>query len=556
MNKIYIYIILIITSLSISFCDEKIPESHLQIIEQMTLKQKIGQMLIVGVPGNEISDMSKSIIEKYLPGGIILYGYNIKDEDKLKYFIYYMQQLSLHSSKIPLFMSIDQEGGRVKRITEGITQFPGNMAFGIVNDTELTYNAARILGIQLRLIGVNMNLAPVLDVNNNPSNPVINTRSFGSLQSVVSRMGAAYIRGLQESDCIAVGKHFPGHGDTDKDSHHTLPHIDYDINRLKQVEFPPFVNAIKNKVGGIMTAHISYPKILNNNLPATISKKFIKNILREEMKFNGLIISDDIEMKAISRLMSIGDAAVKTITAGVDIVLISSHGNNIGRIKDAIMKAVQNGTIDINAINNSVRRILKAKLYFNIMRLNKGKAEYGNKKYSHDELKLLSRAEKINTIVSQKAIYYYGKKDFNIFVNSNKLIVRTSNNILKKEISNNIKNPIILDSDREFLRSIMRFEINKKDLSDKKDIIYCYHAERTKVELINKLIKTAHKKKAKLLIVSTGNPFSLCKHKNLPSTLFTFSNTDESLKLIVKALKGEFNPKKEINFHIGTGNSM
>ena len=196
------------------------------IVKNMSIEEKIGQLLMIGVPGTAINKSSRELIASYRPGGLILFGYNYRTTEQLKKLNNSLQNYASGKKSLPMFISIDQEGGRVRRITgQGVTQFPGNMAAGSANDPLLTYRWARILGIQLRRLGVNMNLAPDVDVNNNPDNPVINTRSFGSDPEIVARHGRAYVKGLQKGGVMAVAKHFPGHGDTSADSHKTLPVI-------------------------------------------------------------------------------------------------------------------------------------------------------------------------------------------------------------------------------------------------------------------------------------------------------------------------------------------
>ena len=552
-----IYILFFILIMIMPLCSRKMNKKAMEIVDKLTIDEKIGQLLLVGVPGKALSDMSKTIMKKYLPGGIILYGYNLSGGNEIRGFIGDLQDVSMEFSGIPLFVSIDQEGGRVKRITDEITQFPGNMAFGIVDDESLIYNAARILGIQLRLLGFNMNLTPVLDVNNNPFNPVINTRSFGSSTEVVSRMGVSYIKGLQESRCIAVGKHFPGHGDTDKDSHVTLPEISHQIGRLKAIEFPSFIESIDAGLESIMTAHIAFPNILQNNLPATISKKFLSDILRKDMRFDGLVITDDMEMKAISRLMDIGDSAVRSIEAGADVILISTHGKSIEKIFKSIKNALKIGVITEERINISVRRIIELKLRYRIMRIEDEKIRYVKIKYNKDEMEILSRADEINRIVSKNAIYFYKNQEDFIHPSSEgvRFIFITSNNCMKGEVKRGFKDCMIYNNEDKFFRSIRKNVEGKKALiSDGKTLIVYYHVEGAKPQLIRELIKFTTKRGIKLFLISTGNPFPLVNIESLPSTYFSFSDTVKSIRQSVLCLKGEFKPRRKINVNLGFKN--
>ncbi|MBN2401650.1 MAG: beta-N-acetylhexosaminidase [Spirochaetes bacterium] len=551
--------LLMVMLFSLVSCETKTTREAVQIAGQMSLPEKIGQMLMLGVPEKKNTNASSSIINNYMPGGIILFGFNIGSAKELKKYVHDMQQTAVEKYNIPLFISIDQEGGRVKRIKDGVTQFPGNMAFGVVNNDSMTYDAARITGIELGNLGVNMNLAPAIDVNNNPLNPVINTRSFGSNVKIVTRLGSAYIKGLQKSGCIAVGKHFPGHGDTDKDSHVTLPVIHYDIDRLRKIELPPFIKAIDSGVEAIMTAHISFPKILNDNIPATLSKKFLTDILRGEMHFNGLIITDDMEMNAVSKMMDLGEGAVKSILAGTDMILISTHGKSIEIISQAVRKAVDDGIISENRINESVIRIIELKLRYNFMNSKDGKMTYPASSYSKEETDILKKSVELNSKFSREAIYFYSRNQstLNLMNNSvNTRIIISSNNFFLNVIENNIttlknKNYSIFKSENEFLKYIKKKILKENEKADFKNAFVYYQFDKTNYQLIETIVEICREYGLKLNLLCTGNPFALGSVKELPPVLFTFSNTDESLRQLILCLNGKFKPKEKININLG-----
>ncbi len=518
------------------------------VIKTMTLDQKIGQMLMIGVPGNSISGSSRGVIEKYHPGGLILFGFNLGPNELTKRFISDLQDASMASTGIPLFISIDQEGGRVWRLTDGVTQFPGNMAMGSADDRELVYKAAQILGIQLRKTGINMNLAPVLDVNNNPANPVINTRSFGSVPLSVAQLGLAYILGLQEVYCIAVAKHFPGHGDTSEDSHLTLPAIPYTIERLFSTEFIPFFHAIKGGVEGIMTAHITYPNIPQSTGPATLSKYFLTDILRNTMKFDGVVITDDMEMNAISKNFGIGKAAVRSIEAGADIILISTHGDNVKKMFDAIRDAVRQGVLSEKRIEQSVSRIIELKIRYGIMGVEQGKIEPREARYTDEQLKLLARADEINEALTRKSIFAHR------FDPALVLAIRSGDSIpvLASE-SGYLRNKF---SER-FKTGIICNEISLAGLSASvkaerhKDVIALYHVNTPDPQKAAALIESCRRAGVRLCILSTGNPFPLSALPDLPATLYSFSNTKESMNQILNCLAGDFSPSTSPKFNMG-----
>ena len=344
------------------------------------IKYRVGQMFMIGFDGCKVSKDLMNIIQHYQIGGVILFSRNINDPIQMANLCNDLQSLSPDT---PLFLSIDQEGGRVSRLKEPFTQFPPAGILGEIFEkelgeikkegkscTEFSYekhktvelvcNLGGILARELRSVGINMDLAPVLDVNTNPDNPVIGDRSFGGHPFVVSTLGNAFIKGLQENGVIAAGKHFPGHGDTDLDSHKQLPVVRHDARRLEETELKPFMEAIKRGLEAIMTAHVLYPA-WDISMPATLSERILKGLLRKKLGFKGLIISDDMEMGAIAKNYPIGEATVNAIKAGVDVILI---GNNIEKQKKAVrstLEAIGKGKLSEVRIEESIKRIIKVK---------------------------------------------------------------------------------------------------------------------------------------------------------------------------------------------------
>ncbi|MBA3948447.1 MAG: hypothetical protein H0X44_00690 [Acidobacteria bacterium] len=263
-----------------------------------------------------------------------------------------------HMSAVPLLNTADFEAGVGFRIA-GATVFPRLMTFGAAGDERLAYEAGRVTALESRALGVHVNFAPVVDVNNNARNPVINVRSFGENPDVVGRLGAAYVRGLQAGGMIATLKHFPGHGDTDVDSHIGLPTIAHARERLDRIELPPFRAGIAAGAGAVMSAHVQMPAIDPGEFaPATLSRAALTGLLRGELGFNGLIYTDSMGMDAVSRRLSPGDAAARAIAAGNDVVL---HSPDDAAAVEGIRQAVASGQIAMAQIDASVRRILEAK---------------------------------------------------------------------------------------------------------------------------------------------------------------------------------------------------
>ncbi len=333
-----------------------------KIFSNMTLEEKIGQMFMVGF--NDIKAVSdiKELIEDYCVGGIIYFRRNILSLEQVSNLSNELQGLATdRKPDLPLIISTDQEGGMVNRLLGG-THFPGNMTIGATKQPGLAKKAGRAIALQLKAVGINMDFAPVMDVNNNPLNIVIGTRSFGGDAELVAEMGVAFIKGMQEEGTIACAKHFPGHGNTAVDSHLELPVIKCSRENLEKVEIYPFKEAVKAGVDSIMTAHIYVPALESGKgIPATLSNSILTGLLRKKMGYKGVIITDCMEMKAISDNFGTVEGSVMAIEAGADIVLIShSLDKQKAAIKETI-KVVKEGRITGERINQSVLRILDLK---------------------------------------------------------------------------------------------------------------------------------------------------------------------------------------------------
>ncbi|HET6344376.1 MAG TPA: glycoside hydrolase family 3 N-terminal domain-containing protein, partial [Myxococcota bacterium] len=240
------------------------------VLAAMSPEEKVGQLLMVGFAGTQVNSQISHWVRDRHVGGVALFSRNIVDLAQTARFTRALTTLA--GDGIPIFLALDQEGGNVVRVKDGAMLLPGNMALGATREPTLAYVAGQALAIDLRLLGFNMNLAPVLDVNSNPQNPVIGIRSYGERPDLVGYMGEWYVRGQQEMGVVAVAKHFPGHGDTQTDSHFAMPSIDADLGRLEEVELYPFKESIKAGLDAIMTAHIALPRLAEGiDLPATLS---------------------------------------------------------------------------------------------------------------------------------------------------------------------------------------------------------------------------------------------------------------------------------------------
>lgn len=330
-----------------------------ELMEKMTLEEKIGQLLIVGMEGKTYGDELDSLIRQYHVGGIILLGKNISYPAGMLKLLNESKKANA-DYEIPLFISVDEEGGRVSRLPSSMKKLPAAEFFGRTGDETVAYETGAYLADLLHAFGYNMNYAPVLDVHSNPKNPVIGDRSFSPDPDKVADIGMAVMRGMTDNGVISVVKHFPGHGDTHVDSHLSLPVIEKTIEELHETELIPFQRAIEERADAIMVAHIMFPE-LDDVYPSSLSKKIITDLLREEMDFEGVVITDDMTMGAIVNDYTVPEASVQSFIAGSDLLLIAGdYENQVGTI-DALMAAVKNGTITEERIDESVKRILQLK---------------------------------------------------------------------------------------------------------------------------------------------------------------------------------------------------
>lgn len=341
--------------------------------EEMSLRKKIGQMIVTGFPEETISREFTNLVKEYKVGNVILFQYNQKSRRQLKALCGELEKMIEGETGVAPFITSDEEGGIVSRLPLDMPKMPSPLGQAALGEIERVRQAAEITGRELKEVGINFNLAPVLDINNNPNNPVIGVRSYGTTSKEVCTFGMAALRGYKDANIMTTGKHFPGHGDTNQDSHLTLPTITKTWEELLQRELLPFQEAISQGIPAITIAHICFPKVEPEHIPATMSHKVITGLLREKLGFQGLIISDCMEMKAIKDTYGVAKGSVEAIKGGMDLIFISHTPKEVEKSIETIEEAVQKGEIPMERIDESLRRIL----YY--------KEKYGKKEKSMEE---------------------------------------------------------------------------------------------------------------------------------------------------------------------------
>lgn len=407
---IFIFLVLVQVSVGLAQPVQKLSEEESidLTLKQMTLEEKVGQLFMAafrreeGNPVTAVTPAVQEALKQYHLGGVILFAENFTNIGQTVKLTAELQQAA---GSIPLLIAVDQEGGRVNRFHFG-TELPGNMALGASGNPGNAYLAGNLVGTELAALGINTNLAPVLDVNSNQDNPVIGIRSFGADSQKVSKMGQEYIRGLHSGGVLAAVKHFPGHGDTSVDSHLGLPIVWYEKSRLHEVELKPFYEN-RSSADMVMVAHVAFPaldevKAVSQKdgqpvfLPATLSHKIITELLRQELGYDGVVITDALEMKAITEHFGPEEAVVRALQAGTDILLMPS---DLHKAYEGVLEAVKTGAISEERIEQSVKRILRVKSrcanqenYSEAARLSKARTVVGSREHKEKETKLATEA--------------------------------------------------------------------------------------------------------------------------------------------------------------------
>lgn len=339
------------------------------LVDTLTLEEQVAQMFIVNLYGGQLTEAGRDFLAQWQPGGVVLIGENTGTPEHVTHLTNAYQQTIMAAGGLPLLVAVDQEGGPITHLQDGFAIFPTPALLTASGSPDLAYRVGNAMAVELAAVGVTMNLAPVADLETNPDNPIILRRSFGSDPALVNPILGSFINGLQAGGVLGTAKHFPGHGASDADSHTGLPIVNLSRDELLAREFLPFQAAIASGVEAIMVAHIWYPALEpETNLPATLSHNIVVRLLRDELGYNGLIITDALDMDAIDTVYSYPEAVVRAVEAGVDMVVSAHIGlESQAAAIQAVVDAVRAGQISAERIRESVSRILTAKARYGIL---------------------------------------------------------------------------------------------------------------------------------------------------------------------------------------------
>jgi beta-N-acetylhexosaminidase len=325
------------------------------------MRDKIGQLMIIGLRDTTLSQDEAEFIVRNNIGGVILFPRNIESPEQLHHLCSSIQQLRHKTrDKLPLFISIDMEGGRVARLKKPFTEWPPLEKLGRLDSTSVSFKMALAMGQELSAVGINLDFAPCVDVLTNAANKVIGDRSLSSDPEMVAKHASALVRGYIKSGVVACAKHFPGHGNTVIDSHEDLPVEQADMERLKNVELVPFKKTFRARIDMVMTSHIRFPKI-DDKWPVTLSEIFIKDLLRKELRYRNLVITDDLDMKALASHFDRKEIPVRALEAGCDILLYCNEFDRPEMALDAVEHALKEGRLSAKQIDESYGRVAATK---------------------------------------------------------------------------------------------------------------------------------------------------------------------------------------------------
>ena len=510
-----------------------------EILNSLSLEQKVGQMFIGSTTGTSLNKSAKTAIADYHLGNYIYMGYNCTAPlEASKMSVDLQNRFKEANNGIPGFISIDQETGTVNRMNTGATRFLGNMAAAATNDPHNSYLIGEAVGKELKYYGVNFDLAPVLDVNNNPLNPIINCRSYSDNPIKVSRFGTNMINGLKSQNVMSCSKHFPGHGNTSTDTHLDLPTITSSLDDLYQIELAPFIASIYNGIDAIMTTHIIF-SCLDTVYPATLSKTVLTGLLREELGYEGLIVTDALEMSAITKGYGKSQAAILAIKAGADILCYTSVSDPMEVIPDVI-SAVNSGDIDITIIDKAVERILLKKIKYGL---------FDEVTEERTTLFDVTQHSQLNQSLAQEAVTVY-TNNFSGLDKTKNTIIMSSTSAYELGYSGNknsfayycsayLKEKGMSNCDYDVISSITNSNKNDyitKALNYDQIVIAIDSANDAQIAFVNELAS----KRSDIIVVALKLPYDYNYYENVNTFITIYDRTPVMIEALTKLMNGEY----------------
>jgi len=504
------------------------------LAKKLTLKEKVGQFFVSGITGTELhSEVGDTIRNKEL-GGVILFERNMPDENTTRGLVSSIHQEAKKSTfELTPLISVDQEGGLVAPITFAKTISPGNMALAATGNPNYAYQMAKLCAQELSSLGFNLDYAPVLDVNTNPYNPVIGPRAYSDESPVVSNFGGQAVLGFQEGGVAACAKHFPGHGATGLDSHLTLPMVLSSEEQLKETDLKPYRTAIGNGVEVIMTSHCAYPEVIGNLTPASLSPQINELMLRNYMNYNGVIITDALEMKAISEKIGPEKAAIQAFAAGADILLFGEF-ETYKSAYQAFLQAIDKDMISEKRMEESLIRIMKLKMHRDYI---------PSSFYENPESLIQNIARDSITIVKnyQNILPLTPETKVGI-INSQ---VKTSGIPTLGEIwrRNNPSTQEIIYNPQE---SDLNWPMIEQMIKNSEAIIFAYASREMLSKKKSIWINKLYEMNPNLIVVSLSNPFGLVRNLQVKAYVVAYNFREPSLKAIYEVLTGKFPPRGKL----------
>ncbi len=510
-------------------------------VADLTLEEKIGQLIVFGFPEDYFAENVERLIKDYKLGNILLFKRNITKTDELFKLNKDIQTAMMKYLGIPAFITVDQEGGMVTRLEGGGTVYPGAMTLSATNNPENAYLSGLYMADEMDALGLNVNFAPVLDVNNNPLNPVIGVRSFGDTANRVSLYADEFIRGMQ-TKVIATAKHFPGHGDTNVDSHLDLPKVDFEMDRLKKVELAPFKKAIDNGIKAVMSAHIVY-KHLTNGMPATLSSEALTDLLREDLGFEGLIFTDGMEMKAILNKYGAIESSVPAILAGANLLLYCHYEDQQIAAAEYLKEAVLDGRIPMEVIDERVERVLKFKRDLNLDILNQ---EYSDVKDRVGSIRNKEFAQKaVNDALTLVKGQVYAEKGKTLFIGQLPIATSGADDTDGKNSTIEKLREVLPNFDYELAKlSPTKEDILKLKEKAKgyKQVILTTYNSNVYLQQVE-LVKALNSLDVELHVISLRNPYDHYLVKDIKNYVCLYEYTENSINTLKDYLLGKIKPK-------------